>query len=196
MTITIHELCRCIKRRYGNLNDFVIALYDGPMRKVDVDIKICDIKHMNIILHDTVGHFNAIFGMFGIYLFTNSLLSLLLICESMIGAEMDKFHSVVYLIIQNVYTLIMIISCDRVEKCAKKLLKTSYRLQMNTENDRIIKDLRYLSKVIGNLSPEFTALGFFRFNQQLIPAFLSTMAGYVIILMQFHTELIHSNNEE
>ncbi|KAG5899310.1 hypothetical protein JTB14_029263 [Gonioctena quinquepunctata] len=80
----------------------------------------------------------------------------------------------------------MIISCDTVEKSAKRLLKTSYLLQVNIEDDNIMEELISLSKVIGDLSPQFTALGLFRFNQQLIPAFFSTMTSYVIILLQFN----------
>ncbi|KAG5899307.1 hypothetical protein JTB14_029260 [Gonioctena quinquepunctata] len=200
MTTIIYELCNCIKRRYDYLTGLLSATFNVRRREVDVEIDLYEIKQMCVILHDTVEHIIAIFGMFAIYLLTNSLLTLLEECVTMIGDQLTRkgMHTwifSVYIIIQNVYTLIIILSCDRVEKSAKKLLVTSYRLQVKDGVDNITKECIDLSKVIKNLSPEFTTLGLFRINQRLIPAFLSSMASYVIVLLQFNFKLDHDNSE-
>ncbi|KAG5899306.1 hypothetical protein JTB14_029259 [Gonioctena quinquepunctata] len=106
MVAIIYELCSCIMKRYDYVNDLLIAVFDIPEERVDVEIELHGIKRMYIILHDTVKHFNAIFGMFGIYFFTNYLLTVLIIVELLIGDQplegIYKWMFTAYLIIQNV----------------------------------------------------------------------------------------------
>ncbi|XP_074030889.1 uncharacterized protein [Leptinotarsa decemlineata] len=79
----------------------------------------------------------------------------------------------------------MIMSYDKVEKSALKLLETCRYLQATAENDLIANELLGLSNCIQNLLPKFSAAGFFDVNQRLIPGFLSAVTAYVIILIQF-----------
>ncbi|KAG5899311.1 hypothetical protein JTB14_029264 [Gonioctena quinquepunctata] len=84
-----------------------------------------------------------------------------------------------------VCTLVMIMSCDMVEKSALKLLNTCNYLRATAGNNVASEELSRLSDFIEELSPEFTAAGFFRINRRLIPAFLSSLTSYIIILIQF-----------
>nr|ALR72587.1 putative gustatory receptor GR10 [Colaphellus bowringi] len=76
-------------------------------------------------------------------------------------------------------------SCDRVEKSAQKLLATSHCLQASVQDDNIRTELFHLWEFIEELLPKFSASGFFRINQHIIPAFLSAMTSYIIIIIQF-----------
>ncbi|KAG5886041.1 hypothetical protein JTB14_000020 [Gonioctena quinquepunctata] len=84
-----------------------------------------------------------------------------------------------------ILTLLITMSCDRVEKSATKLLETSYYLQSKAEDRFVQEELIQLSRFLKQLSPKFEASGFFRINQRLIPAFLSVLSTYIIIIIQF-----------
>lgn len=79
----------------------------------------------------------------------------------------------------------MALGCERVKSSAKSVIATSYSLQTQTKDRAELQDYVNLTNFLKDLSPEFTACGLFNIDILVIPAFVSTIATYAIIIIQF-----------
>ncbi|KAG5899315.1 hypothetical protein JTB14_029268 [Gonioctena quinquepunctata] len=188
MTIITNEICGLLRRRYHYLENTVNATLSSLII-TDFRNQVGETKRLYAFLYDIVEEFNTIFGMQFILMFINSFFDILNICNlvmiNRIYVDVGCIARVTYSLMYLMCTLIMIMSCDMVENSAVKLLNTCNYLRATTGNNLESEELHHLSEFIEELSPKFTAAGFFRVNRKLIPAFLSSLTSYIIILIQF-----------
>ncbi|CAG9861756.1 unnamed protein product [Phyllotreta striolata] len=93
---------------------------------------------------------------------------------------------ILIIIVLNVSSLIMVLSCDKIEAKSNELLKHCYCLQPDVKDPILLKQLIDLTDYIKELKPKMWISGFFRVNKRLIPLMISTLASYLIIIIQFH----------
>lgn len=86
----------------------------------------------------------------------------------------------IYLLFQ-VFAIVVILSCDRVEKRADDLIRTCVYIQAETGDE----NARILANLAKDLRPKFSAAGFFEINQRILPTFFSNLSTYLIIILQF-----------
>ncbi|XP_057665863.1 uncharacterized protein LOC130899724 isoform X3 [Diorhabda carinulata] len=79
------------------------------------------------------------------------------------------------------FSVIVILSCDRVEKKAEELIKTCIYIQASTGDENALA----LANLVKELRPKFSAAGFFDINQRILPSFFSNLSTYLIIILQF-----------
>ncbi|XP_056634271.1 uncharacterized protein LOC130443559 isoform X3 [Diorhabda sublineata] len=79
------------------------------------------------------------------------------------------------------FSVIVILSCDRVEKKAEELIKTCIYIQASTGDENALA----LANLAKELRPKFSAAGFFDINQRILPSFFSNLSTYLIIILQF-----------
>ncbi|XP_050516305.1 uncharacterized protein LOC126891165 [Diabrotica virgifera virgifera] len=72
-------------------------------------------------------------------------------------------------------------SYDRVEKKAEQLIQTCIYIQATTGDENAL----VIANLAKELTPKFSAAGFFDINQQLLPTFFSNLSTYLIIILQF-----------
>uniref|UniRef100_A0A6P7FBJ6 Uncharacterized protein LOC114328342 isoform X2 n=1 Tax=Diabrotica virgifera virgifera TaxID=50390 RepID=A0A6P7FBJ6_DIAVI len=80
-----------------------------------------------------------------------------------------------------VILILIINSCDRVEKKANELLEACIYVAGETK-DATAQDMVNFIKY---LIPKFSCAGFFGINQMVLSTFLSTTSTYIIIILQF-----------
>uniref|UniRef100_A0A6P7GLR8 Uncharacterized protein LOC114339696 n=1 Tax=Diabrotica virgifera virgifera TaxID=50390 RepID=A0A6P7GLR8_DIAVI len=80
-----------------------------------------------------------------------------------------------------VFSVVVILSCDRVEKKANDLIRTCIYIQATTGDENAMA----LAKLAQDLQPKFSAAGFFEINQRILPTFFSNLSTYLIIILQF-----------
>ncbi|KAG5893731.1 hypothetical protein JTB14_022339 [Gonioctena quinquepunctata] len=145
------------------------------------------------VLHMIVQSFNEIHGKFVIILSTIPIIFLLQIFSFVVLAVREGSEWLTSKNMSNLplgfmlmaYCITIILSCDSVEKCGSKLLTNCFILQ--TKTDRCFQEeLIALSYLMEDLSPKFSASGFFTVNQGLLSAFFTTIASYLVIVLQFN----------
>ncbi|CAH1160195.1 unnamed protein product [Phaedon cochleariae] len=99
--------------------------------------------------------------------------------------ELASLADFVKALLPTIFTVVAIMSCDKLEKSGLKVLETCHYLQTTVEDDFARKELANLADFIKALLPTISAAGFFKINQRLLPAFLSALTSYVIIIIQF-----------
>ncbi|XP_057665862.1 uncharacterized protein LOC130899724 isoform X2 [Diorhabda carinulata] len=115
--------------------------------------------------------FGSILSSFDFILFTSSKLVVLRqVISWMIGN--------IWLVM---FSVIVILSCDRVEKKAEELIKTCIYIQASTGDENALA----LANLVKELRPKFSAAGFFDINQRILPSFFSNLSTYLIIILQF-----------
>ncbi|CAG9829251.1 unnamed protein product [Diabrotica balteata] len=77
--------------------------------------------------------------------------------------------------------IIIINSCDRVEKKANELLEACIYVAGSTKHTTASDMVNFIKFLL----PKFTCAGFFGINQMVLSNFLSTTATYIIIILQF-----------
>ncbi|KAJ8954998.1 hypothetical protein NQ318_000430 [Aromia moschata] len=88
-----------------------------------------------------------------------------------------------------VSTIVIVMSCDGVEKCGQQIVKTCFLYREVMEKPALKDDLVLFAKFVKQLSPKFSAAGFFQINQSLLSALFSAVMTYLIIIIQFNMTL-------
>uniref|UniRef100_A0A6P7G8H7 Uncharacterized protein LOC114334897 isoform X3 n=1 Tax=Diabrotica virgifera virgifera TaxID=50390 RepID=A0A6P7G8H7_DIAVI len=80
------------------------------------------------------------------------------------------------------FSIIPILSCDKIEKKLDELAQTCVYIQSKT-GDPHAKDLVIMTKL---LNRKYSAAGFFDVNQRLLPQLFSGLMTYLIVILQFN----------
>lgn len=75
--------------------------------------------------------------------------------------------------------------CDKIEKHYSNLISYCQLIEAQVDDFAVSSEAGNLREYIKNLSPRMTAAGFFQINRRILSAFLSTLASYIIIIIQF-----------
>ncbi|XP_066251993.1 uncharacterized protein [Euwallacea similis] len=98
--------------------------------------------------------------------------------------------NVTYLLLYTICNVQVVMSCNAVLKCSKKIWITCLMLHQQTETAEIREVYLILSHFIKGLSPEFSAAGFWMVNQSVLSTLFSSVMTYLIIIIQFNMTLI------
>lgn len=79
-----------------------------------------------------------------------------------------------------------IMACESVERSAKEIISTAYSIHEDTEDYQLKDQLLLLVKCMRQWRPAFSAGGFFNVNQKTLPALLSAIVTYLVIVIQFY----------
>lgn len=85
------------------------------------------------------------------------------------------------------FTAVVVMSCDAVEKSAERLATTCCILQGGINDLKMREELLYLRNYVEHLKPTFSAAGFYRVNQYTLAGIFSVLLTYTIICIQFNT---------
>ncbi|CAG9840913.1 unnamed protein product [Diabrotica balteata] len=80
------------------------------------------------------------------------------------------------------FSVVPILSCDKIEKKLDELAETCVYIQSTTEDPHSI-DLVTMTKL---LNRKYSAAGFFHINQRLLPQLFSGLMTYLIVILQFN----------
>lgn len=76
-------------------------------------------------------------------------------------------------------------SCDKVQRSAEKVISVCCSKQATGDNQMVVDEFVGLTYFVKHLYPVFTACGFFDVNRTVLPSFMSGLASYTIIVIQF-----------
>ncbi|KAJ8926356.1 hypothetical protein NQ314_021285 [Rhamnusium bicolor] len=88
-----------------------------------------------------------------------------------------------------IFTVVIVMSCDDVDKNAKKITTTCYILQEGRIESSLRTELICLAEYTKELTPKFTAAGFFKIDQSTLATLFSAIITYLIICIQFNMAL-------
>lgn len=91
-------------------------------------------------------------------------------------------------------SVIVILSCDKVENIGKKLCNTCRNLQAISTDEAVSSELKCLAQVLENLSPRFKAAGFVIINRNIIFGICSIITSNLIVALQFHLKFAEIPN--
>ncbi|XP_056634270.1 uncharacterized protein LOC130443559 isoform X2 [Diorhabda sublineata] len=150
-----------------------VTIFDKRIRKMRRDI---------MQLHQFIDYVNRIFGQVNLLLFVETFHHILLwFCYFILLNTNFSIQIFVLCIILTMFSVIVILSCDRVEKKAEELIKTCIYIQASTGDENALA----LANLAKELRPKFSAAGFFDINQRILPSFFSNLSTYLIIILQF-----------
>lgn len=86
------------------------------------------------------------------------------------------------------FTGVIVMSCDAVEKSGRNFTTRCYLLQEGMKKSKTRDELVHLGKFSKQLNPVFSAAGFFTVNQLILSGLFSTATTYSIICIQFDLE--------
>lgn len=92
------------------------------------------------------------------------------------------------------FTGVIVMSSDAVEKAGKNFTVRCYLLQEGMKKSELRDELVYLGKFSSKLNPIVSAAGFIRVNQYILLGLFSTATTYSIICIQFHFEYKQKHN--
>ncbi|XP_028128693.1 uncharacterized protein LOC114324962 isoform X2 [Diabrotica virgifera virgifera] len=197
LTIMTNETCHSISNTYIGLKMLLEETYnidniikDESPQNVTAERQVLqNITDTIVSLYKCVVILNTILGkiilMFFVLTFVDVLafVNICLIVIKHYNTELLSIHfgnileSVSFL----VFSLAIILSCDKVEKTSKELINTCTYIYASKGSE----DALMLLNLAKELRPKFTAAGFFEINQRLLPTFLSNLSTYLIIILQF-----------
>nr|CAI5835294.1 unnamed protein product [Callosobruchus analis] len=138
--------------------------------------------------------FNDVFSWTSMLIFVNSyssiLVSLMWSFDNYFVLS-DKYKvivSVFAMMLHLSFSTAIVISCDNVIKKNEKLTRLCYILQVDVTDEHLIEELNNFAYLTTQLQPKFTAGGFFTVNQNFFSAFLTSVASYCIICIQFNVK--------
>nr|ALR72586.1 putative gustatory receptor GR9 [Colaphellus bowringi] len=80
-------------------------------------------------------------------------------------------------------------SCDGVERCADRIVTTCYMNLDILEKSPIREEILSFTEYVEQLTPVFSAVGFFQVNQKVLSSLFSAVISYFIIIIQFNSGL-------
>ncbi|XP_050505929.1 uncharacterized protein LOC126884126 [Diabrotica virgifera virgifera] len=178
------ETCNILSSRYKYINNTVKKIHSGDICVRQKSMK--EIINVVAIVHKTVNCLNEGAGFLILALLVTSFV---IVCQYvnlilMVHADMLFFdmlwyslHSVSFIVL----SIIVIMSCDQVEKKSTEFIQTCIYIQATTGDEQAAT----LANLANQLRPKFSAAGFFDINQRLLPVFFSNLSTYLIIILQF-----------
>uniref|UniRef100_A0A6P7GSY5 Gustatory receptor n=1 Tax=Diabrotica virgifera virgifera TaxID=50390 RepID=A0A6P7GSY5_DIAVI len=178
------ETCNILSLRYK----FIINTVKGICSE-DIYVRQKSMKEIiNIIVgvHKTVKYINEAAGFFILDMLVMSTLASLTCVNLILLQHPDNgFFKIIwyfpYSISFMVLSIIVIMSCDQVEKKSTEFIQTCIYIQATTGDEQAAT----LANLANQLRPKFSAAGFFDINQRLLPVFFSNLSTYLIIILQF-----------
>nr|CAI5851228.1 unnamed protein product [Callosobruchus analis] len=177
-----------IEKQYHYLIDSlkkIITKYNNDnFRKITVYYMECD---------KMVKLFNWIFSRILLLVVANGFFSAMTCfiwgLEEMLYVETKMIVlPLLYILISLSFSTAVVISCDKVIKKNEKLTRLCYILQVDITDEHLIEELNNFAYLTTQLQPKFTAGGFFTVNQNFFSAFLTSVASYCIICIQFNVK--------
>lgn len=84
-----------------------------------------------------------------------------------------------------IFTLLLVGACDKIEKCGEDIIQTVYNLQDNIEDSYLRRESLDLVGYLRALAPKITASGLFNINRGIFISIFGIFSNYVIIVLQF-----------
>lgn len=103
----------------------------------------------------------------------------------LISNILSHFPYTQYFVIFQIFSVIIVMSCDAVEKSVEKFITTCYILP--TARSPLRAELHNLANYAEKLRPTFSAAGFYQMNQMTLTRILTVVTTYTIISIQFNT---------
>uniref|UniRef100_A0A6P7GIQ0 Gustatory receptor n=1 Tax=Diabrotica virgifera virgifera TaxID=50390 RepID=A0A6P7GIQ0_DIAVI len=180
------ETCNILSSRYAYINNARKKIVSEDTVEQQKSIK--EITSVIVTLHKTVKCMNKTAGFFILALLGMSFLALLS-CFNLFLVIWKYDDTLIFQILWCflscisciVFSIIVIMSCEKVEKKAAEFIQTCVYIHATT-GDEHAATLVNLAK---ELRPKFSAAGFFDINQRLLPIFFSNLSTYLIIILQF-----------
>uniref|UniRef100_A0A6P7GUS8 Uncharacterized protein LOC114342550 isoform X3 n=1 Tax=Diabrotica virgifera virgifera TaxID=50390 RepID=A0A6P7GUS8_DIAVI len=178
------ETCNIFSSRYKYIDDTVRKIYNE-----DISVRQKSMKEIiNVIfsVHKTAKSLNEAAGFLILVLLVMSFVVLL----TYVNLTLLEYGDIVffeifwyfpYCVSFMVLSIIVIMSCDQVEKKSTEFIQTCIYIQATTGDEQAAT----LANLANQLRPKFSAAGFFDINQRLLPVFFSNLSTYLIIILQF-----------
>ncbi|XP_057654827.1 uncharacterized protein LOC130893069 [Diorhabda carinulata] len=154
--------------------------------------KLSEIRNLYKEIFEAVEQFNVVFGWIILFLFTGTLVEVLICINelmiTMTGSASIKIflENILKAIFYIINISIVVMSCDKIEKENCSFIDRGYFLQSNLEKCVLRDELHYLVSWAAEIRPKCSAVGFFLVNQSILGALFSAMISYMIICVQFN----------
>ncbi|XP_028128691.1 gustatory receptor 68a-like isoform X1 [Diabrotica virgifera virgifera] len=193
LTLVTCQSSNFLSIRYTQLQKFLLETFSADSITIDEDLShyenVQEIKLYILTIHKAATDINRATGKMVLTLLILTFLSMLSIFNLLlfIYKTMNFWHFLPSIgkVLENVsllvFSLAIILSCDKVEKTSKELINTCTYIYASKGSE----DALMLLNLAKELRPKFTAAGFFEINQRLLPTFLSNLSTYLIIILQF-----------
>uniref|UniRef100_A0A6P7F1E2 Gustatory receptor n=1 Tax=Diabrotica virgifera virgifera TaxID=50390 RepID=A0A6P7F1E2_DIAVI len=193
LTLVTSQSSNFLSIRYTQLQKSLLETFSTDSITIGEDLShyenVQEIKLYILTLHKAATDINRATGKMVLTLLILTFLSMLSIFNLLlfIYKTMNFWHFLPNLgnLLENVslwvFSLAIILSCDKVEKTSKELINTCTYIYASKGSE----DALMLLNLAKELRPKFTAAGFFEINQRLLPTFLSNLSTYLIIILQF-----------
>ncbi|XP_056631925.1 uncharacterized protein LOC130442002 [Diorhabda sublineata] len=203
-TFTAMSITDALNSRYKFLRSLMTKTFAESETTVIIcqDTKIISIKFTKIkqvfwLLDGIVQNYNNVFGwpvFFGTIISVIVCLADLNIMTNFANtknsfdisvAVINALYSIIYLL----STIAIVISCDRVEKTARRIVSACYLKPGLLDRTPIRDDIIFFAEFTEKLIPSFSAAGFFQINQNILSTLFSAIITYLIIIIQFNLAL-------
>uniref|UniRef100_A0A6P7GH74 Gustatory receptor n=1 Tax=Diabrotica virgifera virgifera TaxID=50390 RepID=A0A6P7GH74_DIAVI len=178
------ETCNILSSRYKRINDIVRQIYSEDIFVQQKRME--EIKNVIVSVHKTVKYVNEAAGFFILALLIMAFFDSLFCLNIFLLVQGDvPFFEIYWFLLDAisfiVLSIIVIMSCDQVEKKSTEFIQTCIYIQATTGDEQAAT----LANLANQLRPKFSAAGFFDINQRLLPVFFSNLSTYLIIILQF-----------
>ncbi|XP_018566102.1 gustatory receptor 68a-like [Anoplophora glabripennis] len=193
VTTFLYILAKILHSRYDHMDAVVVKLQEIT----DINVlrsRIGGILKVYKNLHLLVEEYNYVFGLqiflcvFSTFVIIVRLLSRVVIDTLLIGINMTIvmiLYTAIYL-----YSLVLLtMACESVEKSGRSVVKNCYNLHGTEEDYQIKEQILLLVTYLKRWSPTFSAAGFFNVNQRTLPALVSAIVSYLVLVEQFDLSL-------
>ncbi|XP_066153972.1 uncharacterized protein [Euwallacea fornicatus] len=201
-TLFITFICGWLRNRYLYLEQLLESSASTQyfnfsiLHNESVLGKLSEFSHNYKSMYLIVQEVNAIFGTYFFFITICTVLEILNAVNygmptKNLGVE-DAVTgvNVIYLLFYTMCNVQVVMSCNSILKCSKKIWTTCLILHQQTESVEIREVYLILSHFIQGLSPEFSAAGFWIVNQSVLSTLFSSVMTYLIIIIQFNMTLI------
>ncbi|CAG9821639.1 unnamed protein product [Phaedon cochleariae] len=95
-------------------------------------------------------------------------------------------------VFSTIITIIIVMSCNKVERCGLQIVQTCYTAVNSTKDARTKEKLVLLAQYAEEWRPIFSAAGFYDINQLCLNALFACSIDYLVIVVQFNMMLSSS----
>uniref|UniRef100_A0A6P7G7L2 Uncharacterized protein LOC114334897 isoform X1 n=1 Tax=Diabrotica virgifera virgifera TaxID=50390 RepID=A0A6P7G7L2_DIAVI len=184
--VVVWEICNIFSDRCDYLGRFIKRSFSIEILYRDrfmEDIKLT--KKYLVRLDKEIVIFNSLTGklLFLLIVFSSVyIINQFLFVFLFVGNQMTNVYVAVDILTTLAFSIIPILSCDKIEKKLDELAQTCVYIQSKT-GDPHAKDLVIMTKL---LNRKYSAAGFFDVNQRLLPQLFSGLMTYLIVILQFN----------
>ncbi|CAG9854765.1 unnamed protein product [Phyllotreta striolata] len=196
------NLTRLLHARYeivlGSLSEIISGEYAIIQANYGSCKTLVEMKEAMLRLHNVIQKYNVIFGWL---IFLNTISAFLASLGDIdyvllyYGTGDSYFNygiiaaNLVYVLAYSISTILIVFSCDKVNKTARKIVILCYLKPGLLNKTPIRDDLVSFVQFAEKLLPNFSAAGFFYINQTILSTLFSAISTYLIIIIQFNSAL-------